>query len=70
LSECQVGDLLESLRTHNIGYLTLGDEDDDPSDYAQLLEIAADGSWTLKPLAGADAEVVVNLDPGLARPLI
>jgi putative ATP-binding cassette transporter len=70
LSECQVGDLLKTLRTHRIGYLTLGDEDDDLADYEQLLEIAADGSWTLRPLAGRDAAADVNLEPGLARPLI
>ncbi len=68
LSECQVGDLLQTLRAHMISYLTLGDEDDDVEDYDQLLEIAADGTWDLRSLrAPSDAPVII--DPGLARPL-
>jgi len=67
LSECQVGDLLQTLRAHMISYLTLGDEDDDLADYDQLLDIAADGAWTLSPLR-APSDVAVTVDPGLARP--
>jgi putative ATP-binding cassette transporter len=68
LSECQVGDLLQTLRAHMISYLTLGDEDDDVADYDQLLEIAADGSWTLSPLRGPGA-AATGIDAGAARPL-
>jgi vitamin B12/bleomycin/antimicrobial peptide transport system ATP-binding/permease protein len=68
LSECQVGDLLQTLRAHMISYLTLGDEDDDVADYDQLLEIAADGSWSLTPLRAAGA-TPVTFNPDLARPL-
>jgi putative ATP-binding cassette transporter len=68
LSECQVGELLQTLRSHMISYLTLGEEDDDTADYDQLLEIAVDGSWTLRPLREPGA-VPVTIDPGLARPL-
>jgi vitamin B12/bleomycin/antimicrobial peptide transport system ATP-binding/permease protein len=68
LSECQVGDLLQILRAHMIGYLTLGDEDDDLADYDQLLEIAADGSWALSPLREQSGTPAV-IDPGLGRPL-
>ena len=68
LSECQVGDLLQTLRAHMISYLTLGDEDDDVADYDQVLEIAADGSWTLSTLR-AQGPALVAVDPGLARPL-
>jgi putative ATP-binding cassette transporter len=68
LSECQVGELLQTLRSHMISYLTLGEEDDDTADYDQLLEIAVDGSWTLRPLREPGA-VPVTIDAGLARPL-
>lgn len=69
LSECQVGELLQTLRAHMISYLTLGDEDDDTADYAQLLEIAADGSWTLRPLGDQGGAPALSIDPRLARPL-
>jgi vitamin B12/bleomycin/antimicrobial peptide transport system ATP-binding/permease protein len=68
LSECQVGDLLQTLRAHMISYLTLGDEDDDVADYDQVLEIAADGTWNLSTL-GVPSDVPVIIDPGLSRPL-
>ena len=68
LSECQVGDLLQTLRAHMISYLTLGDEDDDLADYDQLLDIAADGAWTLSPLK-VSSDFPAVIDPGLARPL-
>jgi vitamin B12/bleomycin/antimicrobial peptide transport system ATP-binding/permease protein len=69
LSECQVGELLGRLRAHMICYLTLGDEDDDPSDYDQLLEIAADGTWTLREAAPSRQPQAHTNDPGRARPL-
>jgi putative ATP-binding cassette transporter len=47
LSECQTDDLLQMLRNNGITYLTLGDDDDDPAFYDQLVEIAQDGSCTL-----------------------
>ena len=72
LSECQVGELLGRLRAHMICYLTLGDEDDDPHDYDQLLEIAADGTWTLHTLREAVPSIQPQghiSDRGWARPL-
>ncbi|MEY6430812.1 ABC transporter transmembrane domain-containing protein [Thioalkalicoccus limnaeus] len=50
LSECQVDGLLALLRERGITYLTLGDEDDDETNYDQRLDIAGDGSWTLSLL--------------------
>ncbi len=67
LSECQVGDLLQTLRAHMISYLTLGDEDDDLADYDQLLEIAADGSWTLRTLRD-QSPVPMVARPGAGQP--
>jgi putative ATP-binding cassette transporter len=49
LSECPIGELLNLLRRQGITYFTLGDPDDDPRFYDRLLEIAADGSWQLRP---------------------
>jgi vitamin B12/bleomycin/antimicrobial peptide transport system ATP-binding/permease protein len=49
LSECPLGELLKLLRQQGITYLTLGDATDDPRNYDRLLEIAADGSWRLRP---------------------
>jgi putative ATP-binding cassette transporter len=66
LSECQVGDLLKLLRQRGITYLTLGDEDDDPRFYEQLLEIGEDGSWKLSPLPAAGAAKGAP-DPGDPR---
>ncbi len=68
LSECQVGDLLQTLNKHRITYLTLGDEDDDPQDYDQLLEIAADGTWTLSVLREPEAAPPAN-ETGLGHAL-
>lgn len=49
LSECPIGELLNLLRQQGITYLTLGDRDDDPRFYDRQLDIAADGSWRLRP---------------------
>jgi len=68
LSECQVGDLLRTLRAHMVSYLTLGDEDEDLADYDRLLEIAANGSWTFSTLRDqGDAPLATG--PELATPL-
>ncbi|MBK1723817.1 ABC transporter ATP-binding protein/permease [Thiocystis violacea] len=55
LSECSLGELLNLLRNQGITYLTLGDMDDDPRFYDRLLEIAADGSWRIRPPTSNDA---------------
>lgn len=49
LSECSIDDLLKLLRKHGITYMTLGDVADHPRFYDRLLEIAGDGTWTLRP---------------------
>jgi len=58
LNEGQVNDLLCLLRERGITYVTLGEEDDDPLLYNQVLSIHRDGHWTLAPNTGkyADAE--------------
>ncbi len=68
LSEFQVGGLLQVLRNHMISYLTLGQADDDPADYDQLLEIAADGTWRLMPLREPDPTLVVVPIPAPTSP--
>jgi putative ATP-binding cassette transporter len=52
LNVLQVNELLMRLRERGITYVTLG-EDDDPTYYDQLLEIAEDGTWKLRPLSAA-----------------
>jgi len=68
LSECQVDDLLEVLNRHQITYLTLGDEDDNPDDYDQLLEIAKGGNWTISVLREPEAAPPAT-DAGLGHAL-
>lgn len=65
LSECPVGELLNLLRRQGITYFTLGDLEDDPRFYDRLLEIAADGSWRLRPPNSDDLR---HHDPPPANP--
>ncbi|EGV20002.1 ABC transporter ATP-binding protein/permease [Thiocapsa marina] len=46
LSECQIDELLGMLRERGMTYITLGDEDDDPAAYDEVLLVAQDGSWS------------------------
>ncbi|HSO83191.1 ABC transporter ATP-binding protein/permease [Thiocapsa sp.] len=46
LSECQIDELLAMLRERGMTYITLGDEDDDPGAYDEVLLVAEDGSWS------------------------
>jgi putative ATP-binding cassette transporter len=45
LTECQLDELLKMLRLKGITYITLGDEDDDPTAYDSILVVAQDGTW-------------------------
>jgi len=56
LNEGQVTELLCLLRERGITYITLGEEEDDPLLYNQLLTIQRDGHWTLAPIPGASAQ--------------
>lgn len=46
LSECQIDELLGMLRERGMTYITLGDEDDDPAAYDEVLLIDQDGTWS------------------------
>jgi vitamin B12/bleomycin/antimicrobial peptide transport system ATP-binding/permease protein len=46
LSECQIDELLGMLRERGMTYITLGDEDDDPGAYDEVLLVAEDGTWS------------------------
>ena len=46
LSECQLDELLAMLRERGMTYITLGDEDDDPAAYDEVLVVAQDGTWS------------------------
>ena len=46
LSECQIDELLAMLRERGMTYITLGDEDDDPAAYDEVLVVAQDGTWS------------------------
>ncbi|WP_373508769.1 ABC transporter ATP-binding protein/permease [Thiocapsa sp.] len=46
LSECQIDELIAMLRERGITYITLGDEDDDPGAYDEVLLIDQDGTWS------------------------
>ncbi|SDW84585.1 ABC transporter ATP-binding protein/permease [Thiocapsa roseopersicina] len=46
LSECQIDELLAMLRERGMTYITLGDEDDDPAAYDEVLSVAQDGTWS------------------------
>ncbi|UHD14756.1 ABC transporter ATP-binding protein/permease [Thiocapsa bogorovii] len=46
LSECQIDELLGMLRERGMTYITLGDEDDDPGAYDEVLLVDQDGSWS------------------------
>jgi putative ATP-binding cassette transporter len=46
LSECQIDELLGMLRKRGMTYITLGDEDDDPGAYDEVLLVAEDGTWS------------------------
>ncbi|WP_296806024.1 ABC transporter transmembrane domain-containing protein [Thiocapsa sp.] len=46
LSECQIDELLGMLRDRGVTYITLGDEDDDPAAYDEVLLVAEDGTWS------------------------
>lgn len=46
LSECQIDELLGMLRERGMTYITLGDEDDDPAAYDEVLLVAEDGTWS------------------------
>jgi putative ATP-binding cassette transporter len=46
LSECQIDELLGMLRDRGMTYITLGDEDDDPAAYDEVLLVAQDGTWS------------------------
>ncbi|WP_296704092.1 ABC transporter ATP-binding protein/permease [Thiocapsa sp. UBA6158] len=46
LSECQIDELLAMLRERGMTYITLGDEDDDPAAYDEVLLVAQDGTWS------------------------
>jgi putative ATP-binding cassette transporter len=48
LSECQIDELLEMLRHRGMTYITLGDDDDDPDAYDDVLFVAQDGTWRWK----------------------
>ncbi len=63
LNESQVDELLCLLRERGITYITLGEEDDDPLLYNQLLTIHRDGHWTLVPLPGKAGDA--GVDTGL-----
>ena len=45
LSECQLDELLAMLRERGMTYITLGDDDDDPDAYDDVLLVAQDGAW-------------------------
>lgn len=49
LSECQLDELLNMLKERRMTYITLGDEDDDPDAYDDVLIVSQDGSWTWQP---------------------
>lgn len=53
LSECQLDELLKMLRERGITYVTLGDEDDDPTAYTDILEVTEDGTWTRREDQGS-----------------
>jgi putative ATP-binding cassette transporter len=46
LSECQIDELLKMLRDRNMTYITLGEDDDDPSAYKDIILFADDGTWS------------------------
>ncbi|RKT44741.1 ABC transporter ATP-binding protein/permease [Thiocapsa rosea] len=46
LSECQIDELLGMLRERGMTYITLGDEDDDPGAYDEVLLVDQDGTWS------------------------
>jgi putative ATP-binding cassette transporter len=46
LSECQIDELLGMLRDRGMTYITLGNEDDDPAAYDEVLLVAQDGTWS------------------------
>lgn len=56
LSECQLDQLLQMLRDRGMTYITLGDEEDDPSAYDDVLVIAEDGSWTWRGPATSERD--------------
>jgi vitamin B12/bleomycin/antimicrobial peptide transport system ATP-binding/permease protein len=45
LSECQIDELLAMLRDRGMTYITLGDDEDDPDAYDDVLLVAQDGTW-------------------------
>jgi putative ATP-binding cassette transporter len=45
LSECQIDELLAMLRDRGMTYITLGDDEDDPKAYDDVLLVAQDGTW-------------------------
>ena len=55
------------MRRQGITYFTLGDPDDDPRFYDRLLEIAADGSWRLRPPVSDDDREPPAANPGRRR---
>jgi vitamin B12/bleomycin/antimicrobial peptide transport system ATP-binding/permease protein len=46
LSECQIDELLAMLRDRGMTYITLGDDEDDPKAYDDVLLVAQDGTWS------------------------
>jgi vitamin B12/bleomycin/antimicrobial peptide transport system ATP-binding/permease protein len=48
LSECQLDELLKMLAEQGVTYITLGDEEDDPSAYDGIVVVAQDGTWVRK----------------------
>jgi putative ATP-binding cassette transporter len=51
LSECQIDELLKMLRDRNMTYITLGEDDDDPAAYQDIILFADDGTWSRRDAA-------------------
>ncbi|MCG6896080.1 MAG: ATP-binding cassette domain-containing protein [Thiocapsa sp.] len=56
LSECQLDELFQMLRDSGMTYITLGDEEDDPSAYDHVLVVAEDGTWTWRGTGPSESD--------------